>query len=103
MNIIMEGLVEKFQSARGFPDNEVSPSGPDTGSDHGQISVRSRSIGLLLMKIYEDFYKKVKKRLWRNGHEPIRSHPNYEIVLYTMHSRFRASPRHGGHGVFLNF
>jgi hypothetical protein len=39
MNIIMEGLVEKFQSARGFPDNEVSPSGPDTGSDHGQISV----------------------------------------------------------------
>jgi hypothetical protein len=36
---IPEGLVEKFQSARGFPDNEVSPSGPDTGSDHGQISV----------------------------------------------------------------
>jgi len=67
MNIIMEGLVEKFQSARGFPDNEVSPSGPDTGSDHGQISVRSRSIGLLLMKIYEDFYKKVKKRLWKTG------------------------------------
>jgi hypothetical protein len=39
-------------------------------------------------------------RLWRNGHEPVRSHPIRENRPYTKDSRLRASPRHGGQGIF---
>ncbi len=53
--------------------------------------------------IYNTSQKDSKNLLGRNKHESIRFAQTMKILLYTKDSRLRASPRHGGQGVFLNF